>query len=102
VSAVWGEDSLPEVCPACGQKWKHCEDFPRHLDELDQDEEPTGTPPRGPVIARRYSRDDSWLCTRPPVGWRCTRGLHLDGPCAAVTAWWNWSRFARLVRRGAR
>ncbi len=23
-------------------------------------------------------------CTRPPDGWRCTRGSHEDGPCAAV------------------
>lgn len=23
-------------------------------------------------------------CTRPPVGWLCTRGAHIDGPCAAV------------------
>jgi hypothetical protein len=23
-------------------------------------------------------------CTRPPAGWRCTRGEHDDGPCAAV------------------
>lgn len=53
-------------------------------------------------IAIRYSRDDAWLCARPPAGWRCTRGLHLDGPCAAVPTWWNWSRFARAVRRGAR
>jgi hypothetical protein len=49
-------------------------------------------------IAIRYSRDDSWLCTRPPLGWRCSHGLHVDGPCAAVPTWWNWSRFARTVR----
>lgn len=23
-------------------------------------------------------------CKRPPPGWRCTRGEHPDGPCAAV------------------
>lgn len=23
-------------------------------------------------------------CTVPPPGWRCTRGFHADGPCAAV------------------
>jgi septal ring factor EnvC (AmiA/AmiB activator) len=23
-------------------------------------------------------------CTRPPAGWRCTRGRHIVGPCAAV------------------
>ena len=23
-------------------------------------------------------------CKRPPAGWRCTRGHHEDGPCAAV------------------
>ena len=23
-------------------------------------------------------------CTRPPPGWVCTRGVHADGPCAAV------------------
>lgn len=53
-------------------------------------------------IAVRYSRDDAWLCTRPPRGWSCRRGLHLDGPCAAVPVWWNWTAFARAVRRGLR
>lgn len=24
------------------------------------------------------------FCGRPPVGWRCTRGPHADGPCAAI------------------
>jgi hypothetical protein len=23
-------------------------------------------------------------CTRPPAGWYCTRGVHTDGPCAAL------------------
>lgn len=23
-------------------------------------------------------------CTKPPAGWRCTRGAGHDGPCAAV------------------
>ena len=23
-------------------------------------------------------------CTRPPIGWKCTRGYHADGPCAAI------------------
>lgn len=23
-------------------------------------------------------------CTRAPEGWRCTRGPHSDGPCAAI------------------
>lgn len=23
-------------------------------------------------------------CAKPPAGWRCTRGFHKDGPCAAV------------------
>lgn len=27
-----------------------------------------------------YARE----CTVPPEGWRCTRGYHSDGPCAAV------------------
>lgn len=31
---------------------------------------------------RRYSSIDA--CTRPPPGWLCTRGPHVDGPCAAV------------------
>lgn len=25
-------------------------------------------------------------CTRPPAGWRCTRGIGHEGPCAAVCA----------------
>ncbi len=24
------------------------------------------------------------ICQKPPPGWRCTRGVHEDGPCAAV------------------
>lgn len=31
---------------------------------------------------RRYSSID--ICNRPPPGWLCTRGPHVDGPCAAV------------------
>lgn len=22
-------------------------------------------------------------------GWRCTRGIHFDNPCALVPKWWN-------------
>jgi hypothetical protein len=43
------------------------------------------------------------LCTRPPSGWRCRRGLHVDGPCALVPTVWNlparpW-RYAKVAAR---
>jgi hypothetical protein len=30
-------------------------------------------------------------CTRPPPGWRCTRGAHAEGPCAAVRSLLHWT-----------
>jgi hypothetical protein len=43
------------------------------------------------------------LCTRPPSGWRCRRGLHVDGLCALVPTVWNlparpW-RYAKVAAR---
>lgn len=28
-------------------------------------------------------------CARARLGWRCIRGAHPAGPCAAVPRWWN-------------
>ena len=39
---AWGDDSdLPEICPYCGEKWKHCEDYDQHLDRWVEDQEDT-------------------------------------------------------------
>lgn len=39
----------------------------------------------------RVPRDHTgaFLCHRHWPGWYCTRGLHLDGPCALLPRWWN-------------
>ena len=56
-----------------------------------------------PYPAIRYSRDEPWQCTRRMRrGWVCRRGLHLDGPCALVPAWWNLRARAWMRRNGLR
>lgn len=33
-------DSFPEICPVCHEKWKHCEDYERHLEEASSHSSP--------------------------------------------------------------
>lgn len=43
-----------------------------------------------PIIRVPRDRHGRFLCIRMwPRGWYCTRGLHLDGPCALLPRWWN-------------
>ncbi len=35
------------------------------------------------LAARERERVEASPCDKPPPGWRCTRGLGHEGPCAA-------------------
>lgn len=42
-------------------------------------------------------------CTVPPPGWRCTRGYHADGPCAALPVkkpMWGLRAYTTLMALG--
>lgn len=41
-----------------------------------------GHPEDSPTRFHRYPKTGE--CLVPPPGWACTRGVHADGPCAAV------------------
>lgn len=78
------------VCLTCGE-WKGPEQFSAICPSVW-----CGTPPWPmPADSPNVSINTSELplgqafgalheCTVPPPGWRCTRGYHADGPCAAV------------------